>query len=373
MRTRVPALVRKEFCEIRRDLLTMWVIVVLPLVLLFLFGHAISLDVEDVTVAVVDGDRTAESGALVDAFVNTGHFVVRHRLDDVRPATRLLDNGTARLVLVIPRGFAHDLESGRTATVQTLIDGSFSARAAVIRNEVDAVTASFTARRLGRGSEELERRLGGGIEARVWYNPSLRSATFVVPGMLAVILMAFPPLLTVLAIVREKESGSIEQVYVSPLRRWEFLAGKMLPYVAIAFAEFALLLALAVWWFRVPLKGSIALLSIAAGLYVLCTVGIGILVSTLTRSQVVAIMLATVITVMPSFLFSGFLYPISSMPLSAQLRSYIFPARYFTDISRGVFLKGTGVNELWMQMATLVGYTAVVFVLASMRFRKKVA
>lgn len=373
MRTRVPALVRKEFREIRRDPLTIWVVVMVPLVLLFLFGYAISLDVEDVPMAVVDLDRSAESRAFVDVFVNTGHYTVRHRPEREEDATRLLDRGAARFVLIIPHGFARELAAGRAASVQTLIDGSFSARAAVIRNEVDAVTLAFTRREIGRATHGMVRPAMTDATPRVWYNPSLRSATFVVPGLFAVILMAFPPLLTVLAVVREKESGSIQQVYVSPLRRWEFLAGKMLPYVLIAFAELILLVTLGIWWFDVPFRGSALLLVAGALLYVLCTVGIGLLVSTLTRSQVVAIMLATVITVMPSFLFSGFIYPISSMSRLTQLRTYIFPARYFTDISRGVFLKGIGIDELWGQMAALALYTAIVFGLATLRFRKKVA
>ena len=185
--------------------------------------------------------------------------------------------------------------------------------------------------------------------------------------------MALPPLLTVLAIVREKESGSVQQIYVSPLRSWEFVAGKMLPYVAIAFAELVTLLALGAWWFRLPFRGSAAVLLLGASLYVFCTVGIGLFVSTLTRSQVVAVLIALIITVMPSFLFSGFMFPISAMPVAIQWYTRVFPAQYFTAVTRGLFLKGTGIPELWPQLATLAGYTAVVFAAASLRFRKKVA
>ena len=373
MRSRVLPVVRKEFREIRRDVITLWLAVVLPVVMLFLFGYAIRLDVEDVPMAVLDFDRSSESAALVDAFVNTGDFVVERRPANEREVKRLLDAGTVRLALVIPPGFGRDLKSGRTALVQSLIDGTFSATASVIRNEVDAITLSFAADRikdLGAGTSPPA---GIRVEPRVWYNPSLRSATYVVPGLFAVILMAFPPLLTTLAVVRERESGSIEQIYVSPLRPWEFIAGKMIPYVLIAFVELVMIVALGRWWFRIPFHGSPAVLALGSVLYVFCTVGIGLLVSTITRSQVVAVLLALVVTVMPSFLFSGFMFPIFTMPEALQWYTRLFPARYFTDVSRGVFLKGAGFADLQGQLAVLAAYTAVVFAIASMRFRKKVA
>ncbi|MBI4538281.1 MAG: ABC transporter permease [Gemmatimonadetes bacterium] len=191
--------------------------------------------------------------------------------------------------------------------------------------------------------------------------------------LFAVIIMAFPPLLTVLAVVREKESGSVQQIYVSPLRPWEFVAGKMLAYVAIAFVELATILALGRWWFGVQFRGSPLLLLAGSILFVLCTVGIGILVSTITSNQVIAVLVALIITVMPSFLFSGFMFPISSMAEPVQWYSRIFPAQYFVEVSRGLFLKGVGLGELRGQFAILAGYTGAVFLVASLRFRKKLA
>jgi ABC-2 type transport system permease protein len=373
VRTRVPAVARKEFREIRRDPITLWVAAVVPVVLLGIFGYALRIDFKDIPMAVLDYDRSRESAGLVEAFTNTGDFAVREHPGTERELRRLLDGGQVRLGLVVPRGFGRNIVAGRTAPVQTLIDGSLAATAAVIRNEVDAVTLRYTVRQI-RSSPAGERlALGPRVESRVWYNPGLRSEVFVVPGLFGVILMAFPPLLTALAIVREKESGSIEQIYVSPLRPWEFIAGKMLPYVAIAFLEMATVVALGMWWFGIPFRGSPALLILAAVLYVFCTVGIGLVVSTVTRSQVVALLLATVLTIMPSFLFSGFLFPISSMPMMIQMYTFLFPARYFNEISRGLFLKGTGLAELWPQFAILALYTATVFTATSLRFRKKVA
>lgn len=372
MRTRILPLARKEFREIGRDRITMWIAVVLPLMMLFLFGYAIRLDVDDVPMAVLDLDRTAASADLIEAFVNTGDFEVRVRAGDDRGVRHALDSGDARVALVIPPGFGRELAAGRTTRVQTLIDGTFSATAQIIRGEAEAITAAFA-------RERLERAAGAAIpegirpEPRVWYNPALTSRTSIVPGLFAVILMGFPPLLTVLAVVREKESGSIEQVYVSPLRSWEFVAGKMLPYVLIALGELAGVIAIGTWWFDLPFRGSPAVLALGSILYVFCTVGIGLLISTVTRSQVVAVLLALIITLMPSFLFSGFMYPIVTMPEALQWYTRIFPARYFTDISRGLFLKGIGVAELKEQFVVLAAYTLVIFGAAALRFRKKVA
>jgi ABC-2 type transport system permease protein len=206
----------------------------------------------------------------------------------------------------------------------------------------------------------------------VRYNPALRNELFIIPGLFPVILMAFPPLLTALAIVRERERGSILQVYTSPIRISEFFWGKLLPYALIAFVEMLLLLAAALLWFQVTVRGSVPLLLGLSLLYVLATVGIGLVVSTWTRSQVVALLLAIVLTFMPAFLFSGFLFAIASMPTAFQWYTYLFPARYFMAIARGIMLKGRGLADLWPQAALLLGYSCGLFWLASLRFRKKI-
>lgn len=375
MNRRVRAVIRKEFRELVRDPITLVIAVALPIAMLVIFGYAIRLEVEDVRTAVVDFDHTAESARLVEAFTNTGHFVVHRRPADEREARRLLDQGAVRVALVIPPGFGRDITQKRAAPLQTLVDGSYSSIARIIQAEVDAVTLAFIAREAPRRAVAVpaSRRRGIRDESRVWYNPELRSETFVVSGLFAVILMAFPPLLTTLAVVREKESGSVQQVYVSPLRPWEFIAGKMAAYVVVAFLELVAILALGKWWFDVPFRGGPIAMLAGSVLFVFCTVGIGLLVSTVTRSQVVAVLLALIITVMPSFLFSGFMFPISSMAAPVQWYTRIFPAQYFVEISRGAFLKGIGVTELWKQLLVLAAYTLAVFGAASLRFRKKIA
>jgi ABC-2 type transport system permease protein len=377
MSARFLPVARKEFREMRRDPITLWIAVFLPVVMLFLFGYAVSLDVEDVPVAVLDRDRSAASARLVEALENSGDFSVRHRAADEEEVRRLLDAGRARLAVVIPAGFAEDLASGRRARVQTLVDATYSATAAVVRDGVEALLADVARRQAasqtGPGVGAAHPAGGIRVRPRVRYNPSLESATFVIPGLFAVILLAFPPLLTVLGVVREKESGSIQQVYVSPLRPWEFLAGKTIPYAAVAFAELATVVGLGVWWFDLPFRGNPLLLLTASILYVLCTVGIGLFVSTLTRSQVVGMLLALVITLMPAFLFSGFMFPISAMPEPVQWYTRLFPGRYFTELSRGLFLKGSGLTALASPLLLLAAYTAAVFGAATLRLGRKLA
>lgn len=373
MTRRSLAVARKEFRELKRDPITLWIALFVPLVLLFVFGYAIRLDVSNVPLAVLDHDRTPESRAFIEAILNTGDFVVHSRPATQEDVVDLMDAGKVRVSLRIPEGFGAALRAGGTARAQTLIDGSYSATALILRSEIEAVTLAFTLERIrggvGRGA------VPGLVtpEPRVWYNAGLSSEVFVVSGLFGVILMAFPPLLTVLAVVREKETGSVQQLYVSPLRPWEFVAGKMMAYFSIAVLEMATIVAAGVWWFDVPFRGSVPLLVAASLLFALCTVGIGLLVSTVTRSQVVAMLIALIITVMPSFLFSGFMFPISSMSTGVQWYTRIFPAQYFVELSRGLFLKGTGWTALAPELAILIGYTVVVFGAAAVRFRKKLA
>ena len=210
------------------------------------------------------------------------------------------------------------------------------------------------------------------VETRVWFNAPLKSVNYIVPGLFGVILMAFPPLLTALAVVREKESGSVQQIFVSPIKPYQFIAGKMIPYAVIAFLEMVIILAAGIGWFEIPFRGSLLLFVSATAVYVLCTVGLGLLISAVTRSQLVAMLLALVVTLMPSFLFSGFLFPVFTMPEMMQMYTYLFPARYFVEISRGIAMKGIGFELLWPQFLLLVLYTAMVFAATTLSFRKKV-
>jgi ABC-2 type transport system permease protein len=368
---------QKETREILRDPITLGSAIVLPLLMMFLFAYAITLDVRDIPLAVLDEDGSPESREYVASVLQSGYFRLHAAVQHLADVERLLDRGEARVVLVIPAGFARTLEQGLPADVQTLVDGSHANTAIIALNYLDAISATYTRRLQERalaGRVGILTRLAPAIrvESRVRYNPALRSEHYIVPGLFAVILMAFPPLLTALAVVRERERGSILQIYLAPTRAWEFLGGKLLPYAGIAFLEMLLLLAAGRFWFGAPIRGSVTLLLGLAFLYVLGTAGIGLLISTRTRSQVVALLLSIVLTLMPAFLFSGFLFPIASMPVPFQWYTHLFPARHFMEISRGIALKGIGLERLWPSAALLLVYASAVLTLASLRFSRKI-
>lgn len=360
---RIAAVIEKETREIARDPITLGVALLMPIVMLFLFGYAISLDVDDVEMGVLDQDRSVASRELVDRFVQSGYF----RLAATSLAREEVENGLQRndikLALVIPPGFQSALSRGESAPVQVLVDGTYSATANLVAAYARTIVTGF------RSTPRPEVQ----VETRIWYNPALKSVTYVVPGLFGVILMAFPPLLTALAITREKETGSIQQIFASPLTAAEFLAGKLVPYGLIAFLQIVMVIAIGFLWFDVPLHGALGVLLATGLVYVFCTVGIGLLISTITASQLAAMLLALIVTLMPSFLFSGFLFPIFTMPYLLQLYTRVFPAQYFVDLSRGVILKGAGLPELWPSVALLFAYTFGIFALSVWRFRKKVA
>lgn len=360
---RIGAVILKETYEIARDPVTIGVSLFMPLVMLFLFGYAISLDIKNVPLGVWDEDRSPISRQLVDAFAQSGYFTMARVFHDERDLNRGLQQGEVKLALVIPQKFADRLARRTPTPVQVILDGTFSNTAQIVAGYADAIVAAAFA-----PARPLVR-----PEVRVWYNPEMRSVNYVIPGLFGVILLAFPPLLTTLAVVREKETGSIQQIFASPLTSAEFIAGKLVPYGLIAFVEVLLVMGFGLVWFDVPFRGDLGLLLGVSLLYVFCTVGLGLLVSTLTRKQVVAMLLSLVLTLMPSFLFSGFLFPIFTMPYVLQLYAAALPAKYYVDLSRGIVMKGAGLEDVWLNIAMLFGYTMAVFWLAAWRFRKKVA
>lgn len=359
----IVAVCQKEGKEILRDPITVGLALLMPLVMLFLFGYAISLDVKDVALGVLDQDRSAASRALVDRFVRSDYFHLSASYGSASDVETDLQSGAVSIALVILPNFQDRLIQNRQAPVQILVDGTYSATANLIASYARTVVAGFRS----------DLPTGIGVETRVWYNPALKSVTYVVPGLFGVILMAFPPLLTALAITREKETGTIQQIFASPLSPAQFLAGKLIPYGLIAFVQILLVIAVGFIWFEVPMRGSLPLLLASGLIYVFCTVGLGLLVSTVTSSQLVAMLLALILTLMPSFLFSGFLFPIFTMPYVLQIYTRLFPAQYFVDLSRGIILKGAGLPDIWASAALLFLYTAGIFALAVWRFRKKVA
>ena len=377
MFSRTFSILRKETREILRDPYTLGIALALPLVMLFLFAYGVNTDVRNLTLAVLDFDQSAASREYVQAFFNSGYFISIGVVRDYGQAADMLDRDTADAVLVIPAGFARSISRGEQAQVQTLIDGSYTPAAQVAQSYVEAINAAYNRLSLSqyvesRTGQSLDQFIALRVEARVLYNPGLKSVNAIVPGLFGVILMAFPPLLSALAIVREKERDSIQQVFVSPIRPVELILGKLIPYTVIAFIEMVIILAGGMLWFGVPFRGDLLIFLLASILFVLCTVGIGLLVSTLTRSQVTAMLLAIVLTIMPSMLFSGFIFPVHTMPTPMQVYANAFPTRYFIDLSRALALKGQGFAAVSPQMSILAAYAAGLILVSALRFKKRI-
>ena len=362
--SRMIGFARKEVLEIIRDPITVFISLLMPLVMLFLFGSALSFDVEDAPIMIVDHDKSVASRTLSDQFLNTPYFHLAGAPDSDRTAEHALMEGRVRAVLSIPPGFARRLGRGEDAPVEFVVDGTYASTAAIVSAYGRAIIYAFPSGSLNLPVQP---------ELRVWYNPELRSRNFVVPGLFAVILMAFPPLLTALAVARERESGTITQIYASPLSRTEFVLGKLIPYAAIAALQLGFVLGAAFLWFKIPMNGSVSLLAALGLIYVICTVSIGLLVSTLVRTQVAAMLVTLLVTLMPAFLFSGFVYPVFTMPRVFQLYSSSTPTVYFIDISRGIVMRGAGLSDLWTDVAVLVAYTILVLGAAAWLVKKRIA
>lgn len=359
---RVFEMVRKEFLQVLRDPRLVRVIVVAPLLQLMIFGYAVSTDVRNVPSFVVDQDRTQASRDLVEAFTASGYFRVTGA--STRPADLVaaLDRGTAMAGFVIPTGFAADLAAGG-ARVQLLLDGSDSNTATVAQGYAERIAQDFGARAAGDATLVVE------LRERAWFNPDLASRDYNVPAVIGAIILLVALLLTSLAVVREREIGTLEQLMVSPLTAGELIAGKTLPFALIGLLDFALVFILALAWFEVPFVGSLAVLLLASVLYLLGTLGMGLLISTVSRTQQEAFM-TSFLVFMPVLLLSGFMFPVASMPEVFQWLTLANPLRHYLEIVRGVFLKGAGLEALWPQFLMLLMMGIGLLWFAATRFQK---
>jgi len=374
--SRIPPLARKELRHILRDPRSLWIIFMLPNVMMFLFGYAINLDLKDVLLGVCDLSRTPQSRALVEAIDASTYFSVAARCEDPAETNRLFERRLIRAGVIIPRDFARTLERERRATVGIVIDGSDANSASIVQNYLEAFIATRSAggTPAAGGSAGVS---GAGlaplIAARpvVFYNRSLDSTNFIVPGLVAIVMMMLGALLTSVTIAREKEMGTMEQILVSPIRPFEVIAGKTLPYLALAFSIAMMIVAVGHFWFKVPFVGSLSALMLYCLLYLFTALALGILISTLVSTQQVAMMLSLMLTLLPTIMLSGFIFPIASIPRALQIVSLVLPATHFLVIIRGVMLKGSTPADLWMHGAALVGIGFVLMVLAVRRFSLK--
>ncbi len=346
---------------------------VLPLLLLLFFGYAITWDVEDLSLAVLDEDGTGASRALVDALTSGGLFHLDERLATATDVDRALTEGTARAVLVIPPGYAGDLGAqGSSAQVQLLLDGSDANTATIALNYADAIVGRVGATVTGSGMPAVDAVSGGPrLEVRTWYNPNLESRHMIVPGLIAVIMSVIAAMLTALTIAREWERGTMEQLAATPATRLEIVVGKLLPYLAIGVFDVAVTVVAGRIIFGTPLNGSVLLLGLLTVLFLLGALGLGIFISAAVKSQVLATQVAMVATYLPAILLSGFLFDIASMPPVLKGVTFLVPARYFVTVTRGVFLKGVGLEVLWPQALLMTLYAVLGLTLATRTFRKE--
>jgi len=373
----IKAIAAKEFIHIIRDPRTLGIILILPLFQLLMFGYALSLDIDSIPTAVYDRDRTATSRKLIESFSSSGYFNITARPVQADFAERL-DDGRIKVAIVIPEGFAEDLLSDKRTRVQVIVDGSDPTLARVGVGYSSAIIGRFSSKATAeslyrRGLDVTRSAAPVQTSSRVWYNPELRSVNFIVPGLMALILMTVTTITISLAVVREKEKGTLENLIISPIKSWELILGKIAPYVVIAFLEALLITATGMLWFNVPMNGSFILLLMSMTIYVAGTLGLGLVISAATDSQQVASFGAFMATFLPSFLLSGFVFPIKSMPFVLQLLTYIVPARYFLVVIRGIFLKGTGFDILWPDLLALVVFAALMLTIASVRLRRAFA
>jgi ABC-2 type transport system permease protein len=371
---RVIAIARKEFLHIVRDPRSLGMAIAMPMLMLVLYGYALTLDVDNVPLVVWDQSGTAASRDLVSHFSGSRYFAVRQYVEDYKDLERAIDARQAMAGLVIPRDFGQEMEAGRNVAVQFIVDGSDSNTATLAMAYAEAVTATWSqdvslheARRLGARSatEPLD------FRPRVWFNADLESRNFIIPGLIAVIMMVIAALLTSLTVAREWERGTMEQLISTPVRGSELILGKLLPYFAIGMLDMTIAVLMGEFLFGVPLRGSVVLLFGLAAVFLTGTLSLGLLVSIVSKNQFVANQVSMVVTFLPSFLLSGFVFSIASMPQALRLVTYLVPARYFVTILKGIYLKGVGLEILWFEAFLLVLFAVAVLALANLRFKKK--
>jgi drug efflux transport system permease protein len=365
---RIRQIVIKEFIQVFRDKRMRFFLFVPPLVQLLMFGYVVSLDVNNIHTAYLDYDKSPESRELARRLEASGYFTIKQRPASAGEIRELMDKGEVLCAIQVNRGFQKDLKKGGPAEVQVIVDGTYSNTALIALNYTNRVVAKYSQDL----SAPLIKNARAGVDMRTtaWYNPELKSRVYFVPGVIASIIMLVSLMLTSMAVVREREAGTMEQLMVTPIKPIELMIGKTLPFAAISFLDMLLVTAVGVFWFEVPIRGSLVLLLASTAIYLLSVLGTGLFISTISKTQQQALMAAMFFN-MPAILLSGFAFPIENMPPFFQYVTYLNPLRYFLIVIRGVFLKGSGIGVLWPQIAPLLAIGIVVIGLSALRFRKR--
>jgi len=370
---RIKPVVKKEFRQIVRDKRSLGLLLVLPAFLLIMYGYALNFDVKHLSLAVLDQEKSQRSRDFLDGFRHTEYFDVKYDLTDQKQIDDLMEKGKVQVAVVVPRDFSRSLIAGRETTVQVLIDGEETGIAGTAIGYVNAIVQSYATRVV---IEAIEARGGADLsvpvefQPRVWFNPELKSVRFLIPGLMAFVLMITVVISTAFSVVREIERGSIEQIIVSPLRPHELIIGKIIPYALISLISAHSVLLFGDLVFDVSIKGNYAWLLTGILFFLVCGLGLGLLISTIASTQQVAFMLAVITTMLPTFILSGFIFPIRNMPVFIQAVTYLIPARYFLVILRGIMLKGVGLSAFGGEMAILAGFAVLTLILSSVRMSK---
>jgi len=378
---RVKTLAVKEWREILRDRLFLSLAFVVPISMMLVFGYGIKMDVENIPFAILDQDRSAMSRDYLHLFIDSRYFDYQGDVGSEKEIDTLITGSKIRFAIIVPPKFQETLLSGRPIAVQSLIDGTFPFRTSTSKGYVAAINNAFNtqlltayiSQKMGVTAEQSAAFMSPiKIQLRYLYNQEVKSIWSIAPAMMMFILLMTPPFLTALGVVREKENGSIYNIYSSTITRGEFLMGKLFPYVVISCINVVILWLMAIFVFGAPFKGDPLFFFIASVIYVTCTTGIGLLVSLFAKTQISAMMITVVVTIVPAVLYSGLLVPIASMDAASKFEAHLFPAMYYTDIAQGSFLKGIGMEQLWTRVAALLLYTVILWVISYNLFHKRV-
>lgn len=369
---RVKAISYKEFIHLFRDIRSLMVIILVPVILLFLFGYALKLDVENVSVGVIDFSNSVKSKEFISYFESNNAFKINYYTDNYKDAELLLDTNKIKMIIVISSSFAEDLENKMNTKVQVIIDGSDITTASSIINYTAGVTASYNQMFI----ENIIRTNGINIsygsavpEIRYWFNEDMRSVNYLFPGLVAIIMSVVAGFLTSLTISREWETGTMEQLIPTPVTEGEVISGKLITYFLIGLIDVIIYILIGEFVFHVPLKGNTLLVFLFATIFLLCMLSFGIFVSIVMKSQLASSQVTTTTTLLPAFLLSGFVFDINNMPIVIQWITYFFPARYFVDILRGLYLKGVGIEYLYLNAGFLIFYSVILLVLCRLFFK----
>lgn len=377
MFSRIITVAKKEMLHVRRDPRLIATIFGMPLIQLILFSYALSFDIKNISTAVLDNDRSQLSRRFTGAFTNSGYFKITGRPDSRGQIDKVIDSGSAKVAITIPPDFSRRLTAGRRAAVQIIIGSAEPNTAVIARTYATVITEQFSRRLF---VEALEKRGPAGplrlappLEARsrIWYNPSGRSVVFILPGLIVVIMTNVAMMQTALAVVREKDQGTLEQLIVSPVRSHELMIGKIMPFFLMALIDMVIVSAVGIFIFQVPLNGSVALLALGSTLFTLAALGFGLFVSSVSATMESAAQLSFFVSMLPAFILSGFIWPLENMPAILQGISYLFPARYFMTLIRGVFLKGVGLDILWPQFLALFLFATLAIGLAAANLKER--